>query len=423
MNPTAVGETGPAQGVRLLVADQVVTAATPGPKRGRALDDLRVYAPGAVAIAGARIAGVGAADELRRRWPGSPVERWAGHVLAPGFVDSHTHAVFGRWRLDEYEWRARGRTYGEIHAAGGGILASVRDLRARSEEELLALARPRLRRMLEHGTTTAEVKSGYGLTVEDELKILRVVRALAREGPLDLVPTFLGAHAVPPEYADRRAAYVELVVREMIPAVAEEGWAEFCDVFVEPGAFTVDEAERILEAAREHGLRPKVHADEFECSGGAELAARIGAVSADHLGAVSEAGIAALAASGTVATCLPGTLFFLGRTRYAPARRLIAAGAAVALATDFNPGTSPTANLQTVLSLAVQQMAMTPAEAFVAATVNGAAAIGRADGTGTLAAGAPADIVAFRASDFREVPYRYGENHCAAVWKRGTRVV
>jgi imidazolonepropionase len=387
------------------------------------MDEPGVRRDAAVALADARVVAVGAADELRRRWPDARRESWRGCVLVPGLVDSHTHAVFGRWRVDEFEARARGRSYMEIHASGGGIGASVRDLRALDEAALLERARPRLRRMLEHGTTTVEIKSGYGLRLEDEVKMLRVIRTLAAEGPWDVVPTFLGAHALPPEFADRRDAYVEHVTREMIPRVAAEGLAEFCDAFVEPGVFTAQEGERILSAAREHGLRVKVHADEFEWSGGAELAVRFGAVSADHLGAVSDEGIRTLADSETVATLLPGTALFLGHTRFAPARRLIDAGAAVALATDFNPGTSPSTHLPLMMSLAVTQMRMTPAEALAAATVNGAAALGRGDGLGTLDVGAPADLAAFRVEEYREIAYRYGENHCVAVWKRGLRVV
>lgn len=311
----------------------------------------------------------------------------------------------------------------EIARRGGGINASVRDLRVRSEDELVELTRPRLRRLLEHGTTTVEVKSGYGLTVADELKMLRAIRRLQEEGPIDLVPTFLGAHAFPPEYADRRTAYVDLVVEEMIPAVADEGLAVFCDVFQEPGVYTAEEAERVFRAAVEHGLGVRLHADEFEASGGAELASRMGAASADHLGAVSDAGISALAASETVATLLPGTLMFLGKDNYPPARRLIQAGAAVALATDFNPGSSPTVNLQFVMSLACSRLKMSPGEAVVAVTANGAAALRIDDGRGGLEPGAPADIVAFRVTDYRLIPYLYGSNHCVAVWKRGRRVV
>jgi imidazolonepropionase len=386
------------------------------------MSDIGLLHDGAVAVRNGTVEAVGPRVELRSRLPDAERLDLGGHVLTPGLVDSHTHAVFGRYRLDEYEQRCAGLPYMEIARRGGGINASVSDLRDRSEEELIELSRPRLRHILEHGTTTAEVKSGYGLALEDELKMLRVIKALDEEGPLDLVPTFLGAHSFPPEYRDRRADYVDLVARDMIPAVAEAQLAVYCDVFMEPGVFTPEETRRVMQAALEHGLVPRLHADEFESSGGAELAAEFDAASADHLGAISEHGIAALADSGTVATLLPGTLFFLGKRDYPPARQLIDAGVAVALATDFNPGSSPTVNLQLVMSLGCSQLGMSPAESLVAATANGAAALRLADGRGTLEPGAPADITAFAVPDYRMISYLYGRNHCRAVWKRGVRV-
>lgn len=346
-----------------------------------------------------------------------------GCVITPGLVDSHTHAVFGGWRAAEYAMRSRGVPYMEIARRGGGINASVRDIRTRSVEDLVELTRPRLRAMLAGGTTTAEIKSGYGLDTESELRQLRAIRALRDETPLTLVPTFLGAHEFPMEYAARRDAYVDLLVTEMIPAVAAEQLAVFCDVFMEPGVFTGAQTRRVLEAGLAHGLTPKLHADELENSGGAELAAELGAASADHLGAVSDAGIAALAHSGTVATLLPATLLFLGRTQYAPARRLIDAGATVALATDFNPGSSPTPSMQLVMTLACSQMGMDPLEAIVAATAGGARALRLSDGTGTLAPGAPADLAVWDISDHRELPYRFGAAPLRGVWKRGERVL
>ncbi|HUG41992.1 MAG TPA: imidazolonepropionase [Longimicrobiales bacterium] len=387
-----------------------------------AADPDGVVKDGAVVVDGGRIVAVGPEAELARRHPDAGRVDCAGGVLTPGLVDSHTHAVFGRWRADEYALRARGVPYMEIARRGGGINASVRDLRERSEEELVALTRERLGHLLALGTTTVEVKSGYGLTTADELKMLRVVRALDAEGPLDLVPTFLGAHEVPPEYRDRPDAYVDLVVEEMIPAVAEAGLARFCDVFMEPGVFDARQSRRILEAGAAHGLIPRLHADELEPSGGAELAAGLGAASADHLGAISDAGIAALAASGTVATLLPATLFFLGRKAYAPARRLLDAGATVALATDFNPGSSPSPSLPLVLTIACSQMGLDPLEALVAATRGGARALRLEDGRGTLVPGAPADLVLWDAADHREIPYRYGIPLARRVWKGGREV-
>lgn len=408
----------------VLEAAQVITCAGgPGGRRGDDMSNVGLTSDAAVVIRGDRVEAVGGREEIASRFPGAERVSLDGHVLTPGLIDSHTHAVFGRWRLDEYEMRCAGVPYMEIARRGGGINASVRDLSERSENELFELARERLRRLLAHGTTTVEVKSGYGLSLENELKMLRVIARLREEAWIDIVPTFLGAHAFPPEYADKHDDYVDLVVAEMIPAVAAEGLAIFCDVFMEPGVFTAAQARRVLVAAREHGLVPRLHADEFEASGGAELAVESGAASADHLGAISEAGIAALAGSDTVATLLPGTLLFLGHRQYPPARSLIDAGAVVALATDFNPGSSPTVNLQLVMSLACSQMGMTPAEALMAVTVNGAAALRLADGRGRLEPGAPADIAVFGVPDYRLIPYLYGSNHCVTVWKRGVRVL
>jgi imidazolonepropionase len=298
----------------------------------------------------------------------------------------------------------------------------VRDLRARSEDELFHLAIGRLARLAAHGTTTVELKSGYGLSLEDELKSLRVIRRLAAALPLRVVPTFLGAHEIPLEYraAPRtRGEYIALLLDEMLPRVAAESLAAFADVFCEPGVYTIAETRRILTAARGAGLGIKLHADELEPSGGAELAADLGATSADHLAAVSDAGVQALAASGTVATLLPGTMLFLGRTRQAPARAFIDAGAAVAIATDFNPGTSPTVNFPLMLSLAVSQLHMSVAEAMTAATVNGAAALGLAHETGQIAPGMSADLALFAIGDIRELPYWYGEQRCLRSWVRG----
>jgi imidazolonepropionase len=402
-------------GVTILTgASQVVTCET--------MDDRSVQTGVAVAMEGGRIVAVASDQELKRRYRGADRVDCEGGVLTPGLVDSHTHAVFGRWRADEYALRSRGLPYMEIARRGGGINASVRDLRARSEDELMELTRPRLRAMLESGTTTAEVKSGYGLTTEDELKMLRVVRRLNQEGPLELIPTFMGAHETPPEYAGRKDEYVELVVEEMIPAVASERLARFCDVFMEPGVFNRDQSRRILQAGLDHGMVAKIHADELEWSGGAELAGEMGAASADHLGRVSDDGIAAMVRSGTVATLLPGTLFFLGRKEYAPARRLLEAGATVALASDFNPGSSASPSLAMAMTVACSQMGVDPLEALVAATRNGARALRLDDGSGTLAFGAPADLVLWDAEDYREIPYRYGIRLAKKVWKHGTPV-
>jgi imidazolonepropionase len=376
----------------------------------------------AVAVVGERIAAVGPTSALERDFPGAAHIECAGGVLTPGLVDSHTHAIFGRARFDEQEQRAAGADYLAIAARGGGIHASVRDLRARSEQDLTALARTRLLRLAAYGTTTVEVKSGYGLTVEDEIKTLRVIARLAGELPLRLVPTWLGAHEIPLEHratSGGRRAYVDLLIHEMLPRVADERLAVFADVFCEPGVFTVDETRAILSAARMSGLALKLHADELTAGGGAELAVELGATSADHLATISPAGVAALANAPTVATLLPGTMLFLGKPAQAPARALIDAGAAVALATDFNPGTSPTPNLPLILTLGVSQLRLSVAEVLVAATVNGAAALGLAGETGQIAPGFSADLALFDIEDARELPYWYGDRRCRATWVRG----
>jgi len=376
----------------------------------------------AVAVSDGRIAAIGGARDLRDAYANAEVVDCREGVLTPGLVDSHTHAVFGKPRFEEHELRAEGLDYMEIAKRGGGIHASVRDFRDRSEDDLYDLALPRIQELMSYGTTTLEIKSGYGLTVEDELKALRVIGRLAERLPVRIVATWLGAHEIPHDYrssGERRAEFVNLLVKQMLPKVVEQGIARFADVFCEPGVFTIDETRRILEASRASGLGLKLHADELEPSGGAELAASLRAVSADHLAAITEKGIAALAKSETVATLLPGTMLFLGRSKQAPARALIDAGAAVAIATDFNPGTSPTVNFPLMLTLAVSQLRMSLAETLTAATVNGAAALGLAGETGQIAPGFAADLSLFAIADVRELPYWYGARLCVGSWKAG----
>jgi imidazolonepropionase len=404
-------------------AMQVVTCSgPPRARRGVEMHDPHVRTGTAVAVHDGRIAAIGPEAELRREFARAAQVDCSGCVLTPGLVDSHTHAVFGRARYEEQELRAAGIAYMEIARRGGGIHSSVRDFRTRSEAELFVLARARLERLAGYGTTTVEVKSGYGLSLEDELKALRVIARLAAELPLRVIPTWLGAHEIPLEFREResgRREYLDLLIAEVLPRVAGERLASFADVFCEPGVFTTDESRRVLHAAREAGLGLKIHADELEGSGGAELACELGAASADHLAAVSDAGVQALAATGTVATLLPGTMLFLGRPKQAPARRLIDAGAAVALATDFNPGTSPTVNFPLILTLGVSQLRMSAGESLIAATVNGAAALGLAAETGQIAPGFAADLALFEADDFRELPYWYGDRRCRGTWVRG----
>jgi imidazolonepropionase len=390
---------------------------------GTSADARAVLTDVALLALNGKIAAIGDVHELQRQAPTAAIVDCAGGVLTPGFVDSHTHAVFGAWRAWEYPMRARGTPYMEIARQGGGIHASVRDTRKRSEEELVALLHERLRDALRLGTTTIEIKSGYGLELETELRQLRAVRTAAEASGIAIVPTFLGAHEVPIDLRGTPDRFVDCVVEEMIPAVAEQQLAVFCDVFMEPGVFTGPQARRILEAGLRHGLIPKLHADELENSAGAELAVALGAASADHLGQVSEAGVEALAGSRTVATLLPSTLFFLGKKHYAPARRLIEAGATIALATDFNPGSSPSPSMPLVLTIACSQMGLEPIEALHAATAGGARALRLDDGRGTLSIGAPADIVLWRCEDLNEIAYRFGAPPIAGVWKLGTQLV
>ena len=376
---------------------------------------------GAVVVEGDRIGWLGPTRDLRPFPVDAQVLDASSKVVLPGFIDSHTHLIFAGSREDEFEQRVRGESYQEIAAKGGGINATVRRVRQSTKEELKALARPRLQRMLSFGVTTVEVKSGYGLSLADEIKCLEAVAELNAEGPLELVPTFLGAHAVPPEYADNRDAYLRLLRDTMLPDVARQRLAEFCDIFCETGVFSVAESDGILKRARDLGLKLKLHADELTPFGGAELAARLGAVSADHLLCITERGIDALAASGTVATLLPGTAFFLGLP-YAPARRLIERGVRVALASDCNPGTCPTENLPLIGAMACTQMKMTPAEVVAGLTIHAAAAVGRADRIGSVEIGKQADLIIFDVPDFRHLFYHFGVNHVERVIKRG-RVV
>ena len=412
-------------GANLLFVNAAQTVTCAGParaRRGSGMADAGVRSGVAVLVERGRITAVGDEASLRATHRDATIVDCAGGVLTPGFADSHTHAIFGRARYEEQELRATGVPYMEIARRGGGIHASVRDLRTRSEDELFALAEPRLRSLASSGVTTVEVKSGYGLSLDDEIKTLRVVRRLASALPMRIVPTWLGAHEIPLDYRERangRREYLDLLIYEMLPIIAREHLARFADVFCEPGVFTVQESREILGAARSAGLGIKLHADELTAGGGAELAGELHATSADHLAAVSDEGIAALAAGGTVATLLPGTMLFLGKSSHAPARRMIEAGVPVALATDFNPGTSPTTNFPLVLTLGVSQLRMSVAEAFVAGTVNGAAALGVADRVGQLAAGFSADIALWDVSDVREIPYWYGAGRCRASWARG----
>jgi imidazolonepropionase len=406
---------------------QLLTPRGGAPKRGKALRELGIVRDGAVLAREGRIAAVGARREVERAWKRlPPKERRAtqeldagGRVALPGFVDSHTHLIHAASRANEYEMRIAGATYQEIARAGGGIASSVKSLRAAAPADLKQRTLAHLKRFAVHGTTTLEAKSGYGLDLASELKILRLHRELAKEQPLDIVSSFLGGHVPPREYHKRPDAYVELLLHKMIPRVAAEGLAEYCDVFCDVGAFTLAQARRILTAARACGLGLRLHAEQLTHTDAARLGAELHAASVDHLEQINAADIRALAGSDTTCTVLPGCCFHLGLQHYAPARALIEAGAIVALATDFNPGTSPTLSMTMILSLACTQMRMTPAEAIAAATINAAYSLGRADRIGSLEVGKYADIALFSVEDYREIPYYFGVNHCWLTLKRG----
>jgi imidazolonepropionase len=401
---------------------QLVTLA--GPKRPRIHDELRelsIMRDGAMLVRDGRIECVDSRVVVERLITSrDSVVDAGGRVVLPGFVDAHTHPVFAGTRLDEYEKRASGATYEEIAAAGGGIRSTVRRTRTASEDELFEAAKQRLRMFLGNGTTTIEAKSGYGLSLESESKMLRVIQRLAAEGPLRIVPTFLGAHEIPDEFRADSSGYVALLVHEMIPAVAAAGLAEYCDVFCEPKIFDLEMSRHILEAARKARLGLRVHADQLSRSGAAQLAAELGAATADHLEQIDGTGIEALAAANVQPVLLPASVYTLGSKRFAPAREMIEHGLGLVLATDFNPGSSPTPSIPFVLSLASTQMRMTPAEGITATTINAAYSLGRGSSIGSLEPGKQADFVIHDCADYREIAYFTGVEPAASVYSDGT---
>ncbi|MEO8287455.1 MAG: imidazolonepropionase [Chloroflexota bacterium] len=412
-------------------AAELVTCAGDGggPRKGAAQADAGIIPYGAVALRGERILAVGPTEDIIPKYRNDDTRLLdaSGKTVTPGLVDAHTHLVWAGWRDEEYELRLKGASYLEVMAAGGGIMSTVRATRLASEEELKELTRERLMRMLAYGTTTVEIKSGYGLSEEGELKSLWAVRDLNIEmredatGPR-IATTFLGAHAIPEEYASAPDDYVNLVIEKMLPTVAREGLAEWCDVFCDVGAFTADQSRRILERAKELGLGTRLHANEFARVGAVQLAAEMGAASADHLLVMEPEDIEALRAAGIIAVLLPGTPLGLGLKEYAPARALIDAGVAVGLATDCNPGTCPSENLALMIGLACSQMKMTPAEAIVAATINSAHALNRGHLLGSLEEGKLADVVIWNAPNHRHIAYHFGVNLVDAVFVGGVRV-
>ena len=406
----------------ILHASQLVTLA--GPKRPRVsaeMSELAIIRDGGMVIREGKIDIVGSSNEIKKIAGDAEVVDAGGRVVFPGFVDAHTHLVFAGNRLDDFERRARGESYAQIARAGGGIWSTVGKTRAASDVDLLAQAKKHGEWFLRSGTTTVEAKSGYGLTVEDELKILRVMQRLNEETPLEVVPTFLGAHAVPRNL--KTDEYIALLVDEMLPQIARQNLAEFCDVFCERGYFDVEPSRRILKAARKLGLRLRIHADQLTNSGGAELAAELNATTADHLEKTDEQGIAALKSAGVQPVLLPGSVYALGLSDYPRTREMIEAGLAVVIATDFNPGSSPTPSMPMILSLACTQMKMSPSEAITAATINAAYSLNRGNTIGSLEAGKLANFSIFDCEDYRELAYWFGIPQTHSVFVKGKRVV
>jgi imidazolonepropionase len=409
----------------IINCSQLVTLAGPErPRIGLEMRELGIVADGALFIRDGLIEAVGSSKQIEAGIDADTVVVDAGgRVVLPGFVDAHTHPVFAGTRAGEFEERSAGATYQEIAARGGGIQSTVNQTRAASVDDLVSAGRRYAKWFLRGGTTTVEAKSGYGLSLEDEIKMLRAIRKLDDETALRYVPTFLGAHTVPREYSARRDEYIALIVDEMIPRVAQEKLAEFADVFCEQNVFTTDESWKILSAARCHGLGLRMHADQLSLSGGAKLAAELGTVTADHLEHTDADGIAALKSGNVQPVLLPGSVYALGSSRYPAAREMIDAGLAVVLATDFNPGSSPTPSMTMILSLASTHMKMTPAESITAATINAAYSLNRGGQLGSLEPGKIADVVIHDCADYRELAYFFGIEHAHEIYVSGERVM
>jgi imidazolonepropionase len=405
----------------VLHASQLVTlAGPPRPRVGDEMSDLAIIRDGGMLIRDGKIEKVGPSDEIEKQAGDAQVVDAGGRVVLPGFVDAHTHLVFAGNRLDDFERRARGETYERIAAAGGGIWSTVEKTRAASDIDLFEQAKKHAQWFLKCGTTTVEAKSGYGLTVNDELEILRTIQRVTQETPLECVPTFLGAHAIPREH--QAPEYVDLIVNEMLPRVAKDKLAEFCDIFCERGYFNLEQSRKILTAAKKLGLKLRMHADQLTNSGAAKLAAELGATTADHLEKTDERGIAAMKSANVQPVLLPGSVYALGSTCYPRAREMIEAGLAVVLATDFNPGSSPTPSMPMVLSLACTQMKLSPAETITASTINAAHSLDRGDKIGSLEAGKLANFAIFDCEDYRELAYWFGFPQIHSVYVKGERV-
>ncbi|MED4123981.1 imidazolonepropionase [Halalkalibacterium halodurans] len=396
---------------------QLLPMESKGPKRGKEMSELQLLEHAALGIRDGKVAFIGTMVEADTFTANQMID-CQGKLVTPGLVDPHTHLIFGGSREHEMALKQQGVPYLEILKNGGGILATVEATRAASEEELITKAICHLNHMLSYGVTTIEAKSGYGLDRETEWKQLRAAKAVGEQHPIDIVSTFLGAHAIPTSHRNDPDRFLDEMA-DMLGEIKEQNLAEFVDIFTETGVFTVEQSRTFLQKAKERGFGLKLHADEIDPLGGAELAGELGAISADHLVGASDQGIQKMAAAGTIACLLPGTTFYLGKDTYARARDMIDQGLAVTISTDFNPGSSPTENLQLIMSIAALRLKMTPEEIWHAVTVNGAHAIGRGDTAGQLAVGRAADVVVWDAKNYYYVPYHYGVNHVHSVWKKG----
>ncbi len=392
------------------------------PKTGKAMNDAGIIKDAAIAVKDGKIVAIDRASEIMARYEGGMHVDAEGGIITPGFVDPHTHPVFVHTREAEFAMRLAGATYVEISKAGGGISSTIESTKNASEELLFNLAKKRINKMIALGTTTLEAKSGYGLDTASELMQLRVIQALDEDLPIDIVPTFMGAHEYPVEYKNDHEAYIKILTEDMIPKVAKQGIARYCDIFTEAHVFSIDESRRVLKCAREHGMELKMHADEIEPIGGAELAAELKCASADHLGAASEAGLLAMRAAGVTAVLLPATLFSLRSKSYAKGRFMIDSGLSVAIATDYNPGSCNCDSMPMVMTLACLQMGFTPVEALAAATINAAHSIGMADRKGSLEAGKDADLIIWDIPSLDFIPYHFGSSHICKVFAKGRLV-
>ena len=401
-------------------ARQLITLKGPARARtGKEADELSIIENGAVAIKDEKILAVRTTEEIKANYISDKIIDASNKVVMPGFVDPHTHPVFVHTRENEFEMRIKGKSYVDISQSGGGIRSSIKAVRKSSEDELYNLAEKRIKKMISNGTTTLEAKSGYGLSTESEIKMLEVIKKLNENLPIDIVPTFMGAHEFPTEYKDNHEEYIRILKEEMMPEVRKQNLAEYCDIFTEDHVYNIQQSRDILNHAKKLGFKLRMHADEIEPIGGAELAAEVGAVSADHLGAASDEGIQALSKAGVIATLLPGTIFSLGMKSYARARNMIDAGVSVALATDYNPGSCNCDSMQFIITLACLQMKMTVAEAITASTINAAYSLEMGDMVGSLEVGKQADILIMDMPSYKYLPYHFGSNNVQTVIKNG----